>query len=101
MSKKEYEGIYFGQVIIIAVFCIFAGFVVGYIYAAAPSIEHDSDCLDKLANDICIEEGYESGVIDSFWKRTIKNDIACRPNKREKDLIILDWLEGEKELCIK
>ena len=75
------------------------GGILGCMGVGCGGSDYDEDCLDRLANEICIEEGYAGGQVDSVWGKTAKNDIGCYLHKRGQDIIMLDWLEGEKETC--
>ncbi len=94
MGEKEFDQV---GVLIIATICLLVGIVLGYLFWGLNPVEYDEDCLDTLANEICIEEGYESGVD----LRLEDNEYECKENIRKKGFDDFLWLEGEKESCIK
>lgn len=88
-TTREGLGLFFVGIVlgVIIGWCIFS--------IEANKIEYDQDCLDKLANRICIEEGYANG--HTFF--SFSYDFECREN-RETNSKFFKWLEGEKESCI-
>ena len=95
MTEKKYDGL---SMIGIFLLGILLGLVImGLVWASLSQKEYDQDCLDNLANKICIEEGYERGEDVRTWG----NEFICYPVSRKSTKEILNWLEGEKETCKK
>ena len=99
MSKKEYTQSD-------ATSFLFAGFAVGVLMVALiiaiidnyNPVEYNKDCLDNLANEICIEEGYAGSGEDPFISA---NDFHCYENNRQPyNAHGFDYLEGEKDKCL-
>ena len=83
-----------GEFLIILTFALGFGLFLGWLIWGIDKPQYDSDCLDELANKICIEEGYSL----SDWRN--ERFFSCKVDERYAETMSMKWLEGEKEQCL-
>lgn len=89
-----------GAVLFVMVYLFAFGVSTGWmIWGFSDTPEYDQDCLDKLANEICIEHNIFYGYGED--KNINDNFMNCYLTERSLYNHKIKWLEGEKESCIK
>lgn len=96
---KQNDDLSFGELMCILTVVFAFGITIGWFLWGINKPQYDTDCLDELANKICIEEGYESGTDGNH--NDIGDTFLCYQSKRSHTHENLKWIEGEKEQCIK
>ena len=95
MTKQD-DGVEIGVLTLVLTFFAL-GVLLGWITWGIDRPQYDTDCLDELANKICIEEGYYSGK--AYSGKTY--DMFCFEKRKSTSDVGFNWLEGEKEQCLK